>query len=757
MTRFATLLLILTVFFCSKTGAQKPQIQQQYIDYVNPYIGSLGDGHVFVGANTPLGAVQLGPVNIMQTWDKQNGWGWCSGYNYVSSEILGFTHTHLSGTGISDLNDLLILPATGKVQLKPMKFGDEQSGYGAFFSHNQEKVSPGYYEVLLPKYGIQVALTATERTGYHQYTFQKSNNAHVLIDLAFATGWDKPTQTAIRQTGDNTITGYRFSKGWAPNQQFYFSIRFNKKIKAVEFYNDTLKTNNNTNLVEGVKSKAVIFFDVSPGEKVEAAVAISAVSEANATQNLIKEIGTNSFSATTIAAQKKWNDVLGLIDYDADAKHKTIFYTALYHSFFAPAIHDDVNGDYLGADFKTHHNSSGAVNYTNFSLWDTYRGLHPLMTILQPNRVNDWVITFLNIYQQQGKLPVWHLHSNETNTMVGYPAIPIIVDAYLKGFRGYDVKLAYEAIKHSAMQQSNGVQFVQKLQFIPSDSVVEAVAKGLEYAISDYAVAQMAQSLGKQKDYDYFMKRALLYKEYFDENIGYMRGRMANGQWRTPFNPKEAMHRDNDFTEGTPWQYTWLVPQDVKGLIHLMGGESAFCKKLDTFFTTPAELGETVAPDVSGLMGQYAQGNEPNHHIPYLYAYAGEQWKTAEWVRAIADTFFTNKPSGLCGNDDMGEMSTWYVLSALGFYPVSPTKGEFVLGSPMMKKAVIKLPANKKFVITAINQSTSNKYIQKITLNGKPYTRSYISYKEIMNGGVFTLTMGSKPSTFGKAKKDWPH
>ncbi|GAB3414833.1 GH92 family glycosyl hydrolase [Niabella aquatica] len=755
MKNFVLPALLVLVFFTVEVNAQGKGAQQQYTDYVNPYIGSLGDGHVFVGANVPFGGVQLGPVNIMQKWDKQNGWGWCSGYNYKSEEILGFTHTHLSGTGIGDLNDLLMLPATGPVQIRPMQFGNEQSGYGAFFSHAKEKVIPGYYEVQLDKYGVKAALTATERTGYHQYTFQKTDNAHVLVDLGFAMGWDSPYDGVIRLAGDHTIAGYRFSKGWAPDQRFYFTLRFSRKIKAIDFYNDSLKADKQLNEVRGARSKAAIYFDVKPGESIEVQVGISAVSEANAALNIDQEIGTRSFSAIRNDAKEKWNKALSVINYDADEKHKTIFYTALYHSLFAPNIHDDVNGDYLGADLKPYNRQKG-TNYTNFSLWDTYRGLHPLMTIIQPQRVNDWVNNFLNIYKQQGKLPVWHLHSNETNCMVGYPAIPIIVDAYLKGFREYDVNLAYEALKHSTMQQTDGIQYIQQLQYIPADSVVESVAKALEYAISDYAVAQMAEAMGKKEDHAYYMKRAGLYQMYYDTHVGYMRGRMANGSWRTPFDHQKAVHRDHDFTEGTAWQYTWLVPQDVKGLMKLLGGESIFSKRLDTFFSTPADLGPTASPDVSGLYGQYAQGNEPNHHIAYLYAYTGEPWKTAKLVRALTDSFFTVKPDGLCGNDDMGEMSTWYILSALGFYPVSPTKGDFILGSPLMKQAIIRLPGNKEFVINALNQSEDNIYIQKIALNGKPYTRSYLKYRDIMKGGVLTITMGKKPSSFGKEKKDRP-
>lgn len=725
-----------------------------YTQYVNPYIGSEGHGHVFVGANVPYGAVQLGPVNIMQTWDKFNGWDWCSGYNYISKEILGFAHTHLSGTGISDLNDILVLPANGTPALTPMKFENEASGYGSNFTKENEKVAPGYYSVYLDKYKIQAQLTATERAGFHEYKFDKTDSAHILVDLAYAMGWDKPMETAFNVVNDSTILGYRFSKGWAPDQRVFFAIKLAQPATNIQLFDSTAALTGKN--VTGRQLKALLFVDAVKQPTIKMKVGISPTSSEKALANLDTEISHWNFDQVKQDADKKWNDQLGTIQFDADKETSTIFYTSLYHTMFVPSLFNDHDRGYMGTD-KKKYPDPGFDNYTLFSLWDTYRGLHPLMTLVQPQRVNDIIRSFLKIYQQQGKLPVWHLNGNETNTMVGYPAIPVIVDAYLKGFRDYDVNLAYEAIKQSAMQQTDGIQFIQKLQYIPADSVRESVAKAQEYALSDWAIAAMAKDLGKQEDADYFSKRAKLYELYFDKSTGHFRGRMGNDTWRTPFNPLEAKHRDNDYCEGNAWQYTWLVPQDVHGLKQLFGGDQGFLQKLDTFFTTHAQLGAEASPDISGMIGQYAHGNEPNHHIPYLYAYGGQPWKTADIVRQVADTFYTTKPDGLCGNEDAGQMSAWYVLSAMGFYPVNPAQGIFIFGSPLMNKAVLQVGNKKTFNIDVVNQAKENKYIQSIKLNGKDYTKSYIDFKDIAAGGNLQITMGSKPSdSFGVKQEDRP-
>jgi len=729
------------VFFSFALNAQTVKTKR-LTGFVDPFIGSAKHGHVFVGANVPYGAVQLGPSQIMQTWDKFNGWDWCSGYNYNSPEILGFTHTHLSGTGIGDLNDILLLPANGKTQVVRAKFNEMESGYGSSFSKDKEVARAGYYQVYLDKYKVKAELTATERTGFHQYKYEKTDNAHLLVDLGFGMGWDEPVETYFKQINATTFEGYRFSKGWAADQRIYFVIELSAPVTKAELYNGSAILQGTQ--AKGKEIKAALFFDAEKNPLLKVKVAISPVSSSNALLNLKTELPGWDFNAAVKQADAKWEKALSKVTIEASAIQKTKFYTALYHTMIAPSLFNDVNGDYRGTDKKVYKNA-GFNNYTTLSLWDTYRGLNPLMTILQPERVNDIVKTMLAIYQQQGKLPVWHLHGNETNCMIGYPAVPVIVDACLKGFRKYDVELAYKALRQSAMQDTNGIQYIQKLKFIPADQVEESVGKAMEYAIADGCIAQMAKALGKNEDFKYFTDRSKLYQQYFDKSTGHFRGRMADGSWRTPFDPYNAVHRQNDYCEGNAWQYTWLVPQDVNGLINGFGGKQAFLTKLDSLFTISSKLDDHTSPDISGLIGQYAHGNEPNHHIPYLYNLAGQPWKTAKIVRQIDEQFYTDKPDGLCGNDDVGEMSAWYVFSALGFYPVNPTSGEYVFGSPLVNQAVIKLPGNKTFKIAVVGNSKDNLYIRKIELNGKPYAKSFITHQAIVAGGEMKIYMDSKP------------
>lgn len=717
-------------------------------DCVDPFIGTAAHGHVFLGANVPFGAVQLGPVNI----DK--GWDWCSGYNYASKEILGFTHTHLSGTGIGDWNDILILPATGPVRVKAAKKDDLSDGYGSPFSHDKEVCKPGFYSVSLPKYNVDARLTASTRVGMHEYTFNENKNAHVVLDLAFGTGWDSPVEGNIRVMNDSTLVGYRYSKGWAKDQRIYFAINLSRKLKSYQLYNDT--TIQQGNLIVSQRSRAILFFDIAKGDKLLLKVGLSSVNTSNAKDNIQIELPHWDFNRVKIDAAARWNKELSVVEYDASDELRTIFYTALYHSFFFPSVYRDVNAEYRGSDNQIH-NGVGNQNYTLFSLWDTYRALHPLLTIAQPKMINDLVASMLRIYKEQGKLPVWHLSGNETNTMVGYSAAPVIVDAYMKGHRDYDVALAYEAVKQSAMQQSDGIQFIQKLTYIPADSVNESVAKALEYSIDDACIALMAKDLGKTEDAAYFEKRSKLYELYFDKNSKFMRGKLSNGKYRTPFSPFEAKHRENDYCEGNSWQYTWLVPHDVKGLIKLMGGEKYFVTKLDSLFNTTGSMGAEASPDISGLIGQYAQGNEPNHHIPYLYNFAGSQWKTASMVRTLMDSMYTARPDGLCGNEDAGQMSAWYVMSAMGFYPVHPSNGIYAIGSPRMEHLNIHLPDNKSFEIHVLRKDPKDKYIRGISLNDKPYLNSFITHQDIMKGGKMIIQMHKDPNyDFGKAVENRP-
>jgi len=747
-TLFSTILLASSLLPQAGHAQDKPLTQ-----YVNPYIGSQGHGHVFVGANVPYGAVQLGPSQTMQTWDQFNGWDWCSGYNYISEDILGFTHTHLSGTGIGDLNDLMIVPASGHVELQPAHRLDMNTGYGSNFKKASEVVKPGYYAVYLDKYKVKAELTATTRVGFHHYHYDNTDSAHLLIDLEFAMCWDAPVETTIKKVNDTTFVGYRFSKGWANDQRLFFAIKTSQPITQLNLYD--LNNGVAGGAVKGKGVKAVMYFDAAKNADIYLKVGISPVSEENALGNIAAEIPGWNFEQVKTAADLAWNKDLNKIDFSADDATKTTFYTALYHSHFFPSVFNDHNGDYRGTDKKVYTNQK-FTNYTGMSLWDTYRGLHPLMSVIDPSLVKDIVHSMLMIYQQQGRLPVWPLEGCETDCMIGNPAIPIITDAYLKGLIDpADVALAYEAVRNTAMRKVSGLQFVQELKYIPADSMtIESVAWGLEYAIADFGVAQMARKLGKTKDAAYFTKRAGLYKQYWDASEGHFVGRLANGSFKRPFDPLEAKHRSNDFCEGNGWQYTWLVPQDAKGLVNLFG-EKKFQTTLDSFFNMSSSLGQGSSPDISGMVGQYAQGNEPSHHVSYLYAAVGRPWRTAEIVREVMAKYYTNAPDGLCGNEDAGQMSAWYVLSAMGFYPMNPMNGTFVFGSPLMDEAVIKLAGNKKFDIVVKDNSKENKYIQKIVLNGINYNKSFFLYKDIMKGGKMEIYMGSQPSaTFGVKKTD---
>lgn len=720
-----------------------------FTSYVDPYIGTGGHGHVFLGASVPFGAVQLGPTNISEGWD------WCSGYHYSDSTIVGFSHTHLSGTGIGDLGDISVMPTVGNTPVVKGNIKDQSSGYYSLFSHKDEVVKPGYYKVDLQRYGIKAELTASKRVGFHRYTFPKAADAKIIFDLKEGIGWDQTTETVIKQLNDSTLVGYRYSKGWATDQRIYFSAVFSKPMSAFKTFDGDgkeLAKNAGANKIKGVA-----YFSTAANEQVQLKVGISPVSVENAAMNMKAEIPGWNFDQVVQAADADWNSELSKVKIKAVDQHRmTTFYTALYHTMIAPSIFNDVNGDYLGTDKKVYPKAP-FTNLTTFSLWDTYRGAHPLFTIVQPEKVNDMINTMLAIYQQQGKLPVWHLMGNETNTMVGNPGIIVVADAYLKGFKGFDRKLAYEAMKNSAMLDERGLKYVKNLGYIPADSVVESVSIGMEYAIADWSIGQVAKKAGNKADYNYFNKRGHAYKHYFDPATKFFRAKMSQNAWRTPFDPFESLHRENDYTEGTAWQYLWLVPQSVEGLVDLLGGEKPFTAKLDSLFKVSGDMGDKASPDISGLIGQYAHGNEPSHHINYMYAYVGQPYKTAEKTRYIMDHLYTNEVDGLSGNEDVGQMSAWYVLSALGFYPVNPVNGTYVFGSPVVDQAELKVLNGKTFKVTVKNNSATNKYIQRMTLNGKPYPKSYIRHQDIVSGGQLQIEMGSKPSsTWGVKAQDRP-
>ena len=745
-------LLLGGTFIAALSGQSLAQTKPavQLTKYVDPYIGTGGHGHVFLGADVPYGAVQLGPTNL------SGGWDWCSGYHYSDSTIVGFSHTHLSGTGIGDLGDITVMPVTGNVKLLKGTADDQQSGFYSLFSHKDEVAKPGYYSVKLKRYNIKAELTASKRVGFHQYTFPASNDAKVIIDLKFGIGWDKATETFIRQENDTTVSGYRYSKGWATDQRIYFTAVFSKPMKSFGVY-DSSEVKTGVEL-KSLGTKGIAFFETKAGEQIKLKVAISPVSVENAKLNMKAEIPGWNFTEQVAKANADWNKELSrIVIKNSDPAQMKIFYTSLYHTMIAPSVYNDVNNDYLGTDKKVYKNAE-FTNYTTFSLWDTYRAAQPLLTLINTEKASDVVNTFLAIYKQQGKLPIWHLMGNETNTMVGNPGMIAVADAYLKGIKGFDKDLAYEALKATGMQKDRGLDLLQKYGYIPADSTVESVAMGLEYAVADWSLAQVAKNRGNKEDFAYWSKRGSSYKNYFDKETRFMRGRFVNNTWRTPFNPFQAVHRQDDYTEGNAWQYLWLVPQDVEGLVDLLGGNKPFIAKLDSLFLAKGDMGAESSPDISGLIGQYAHGNEPSHHITYMYSFVGQPYKTAEKVRYIMDNLYTTEIDGLSGNEDVGQMSAWYIFSSLGFYPENPANGMYVFGSPIVNEATLKVGYGKTFSLSVKNNSKTNKYIQSVTLNGKPYTHSYIMHSDIIKGGKMVMQMGAKPSaTWGVKKADRPY
>lgn len=731
------LMLAIVATACKRSGGEEggqPSSLQNLTQYVDPYIGTGDHGHVFVGANVPFGLVQVGPTNYSQGWD------WCSGYHITDSTIIGFGQMHLSGTGIGDLGDISLMPAVGEVKLTRGDLSDPASGIYSLFSRSTEKVRPGYYAVRLDRFGIDVELTATKRVGFHKFTFPKSADAQVIFDLEHGIGWDRPVDGVVMQENDTTVSGYRCSQGWAHDQRIYFTAVFSKPLKGFRQERKELK--------EGASAAyGQAFFETEDNETIYVKVALSPVSAENAKMNLQAELPGWDFEGTVAQADKAWNEELNKVMIDADERTKRIFYTALYHTMIAPSEFCDVNKDYFGTD-KAVHPQAGFTNYTTFSLWDTYRAAHPLMTLIHPEKMSDIVRTMLAIYQEQGKLPVWHLMANETDCMVGNPGICVVADAVLKGFDGFDKELAFEAMKTSAMLDERGQGYIKEYGYIPFDKEVESVAKTMEYAIANWSVAQVAKQMGKEEDAAYFTKLSKAYTHYFDPSTGFMRGKDSKGNFRTPFDPFHSVHRENDYTEGTAWQYTWLVPHDVEGLVALFGSREAFEQKLDSLFIVSGDMGADASPDISGLIGQYAHGNEPGHHVLYLYSCIGKPAKTAEKVRFVLDSLYSDRPAGLCGNEDVGQMSAWYVLSALGMYQVEPAGGRYFFGSPVVNEATLQVGNGKTFRIVAKNNSAANKYIRSVTLNGAPYDKSYIDFAAITAGGVLEFTMGSEPADF---------
>lgn len=702
--------MLLALVSCSKS----------LTEYVDPMIGTGGHGHVFLGANVPFGFVQLGPT------EPTRGWDWCSGYHYSDSVLVGFSHTHLSGTGCGDLGDVRILP------ISDIKQRD------VLFSHKDEQCRPGYYSLQLnyPEGGTcQAELTATLRTGFHRYVFSPDvKTPYLLIDLEWGTGWDKVTECKIAQTSVRKIEGLRHSEGWANNQKLFFVAEFSEDVNLQKLQDDSLSVISWTNRSRPLMVK----------------VGLSAVSIKNAWENLQQENSGWNFNQVAKEANAAWEKELKKIKiYTRDEEQKKVFYTSLYHTMVAPSVFNDVNGDYRGSDGEVHHGDF--TNYTTFSLWDTYRAWHPLSSLIHPDRQSDIAETMLRIYKEQGKLPVWHLMGCETNCMVGNPAIPVLADMMMKGFK-VDRPLAIEAMKESVGSHPDAHEMLVNFGYVPFGEVSgeESIGKGMEYAIA-YGAAYRATGD------EYFKPLADSYKHYFDAKTGFMRARDVNGVWHVPFDPyAPELNKIKDYTEGNAWQYIWLVPHDVPGLVSLFGSEENFITKLDSLFVVDSKLTGEAPPDISGLIGQYAHGNEPSHHVIYLYNYVGQPWKTAQRVREAMNTQYHANVDGICGNEDVGQMSAWYILSAMGFYQVEPAGGRYVLGSPLFDKVSMKVGAGKTFTVVAKNNSSENIYIQKAKLNGKDYPYSYIDFKDIQKGGTLELTMGNQPSKFGTEKQYRP-
>ncbi|MEJ8769498.1 GH92 family glycosyl hydrolase [Prevotella sp. HCN-7019] len=732
---------LLLASLCMLTIATNGLAQKDYskseglLRYVDPFIGSGYHGHVFVGTSVPFGMVQLGPSNI------HKGWDWCSAYHHSDSILIGFSHTHLSGTGCTDLGDILIMPLN-EIRTPRGNQDNISDGYATKYSHANEVARPEYYSLLLDRYNIKAELTATDRVGFHRYTYPQGKPASILIDLREGNG-SNAYDSYIRQVDDYTVEGYRYVRGWSPSRKVYFVLKSDKKIEKFTAYDDNTPKPWKQLKVESVKS-VLTFGDV---KEVKIKVALSSVSCENAMMNLQTELPHWDFDKVVKASSDRWNEQLAKLEVESDDEAaKRVFYTAHYHTMIAPTLFCDVNGEYRGMNDMIYTDPKKA-NYTTLSLWDTYRALHPLMTITQAERVDDIVNSMLSIYRQQDKLPIWPLMSGETNQMPGYSSVPVIADAYLKGFSGFDAEEAFRAMVATATyERQNGVPYVMDRGYIPADKIHEATSIAMEYAVDDWGIAAMAKKMGKTADYETFAKRAMYYKNYFDSSIKFIRPKLEDGSWRTPYDPARSIHGVGDFCEGNGWQYTFFVPQDPYGLIGLFGGNKPFVEKLDQFFTNNDSMGEGASSDITGLIGQYAHGNEPSHHVAYLYVYAGAQWKTAEKVRYIMDEFYTDKPDGIIGNEDCGQMSAWYLLSAMGFYQVNPSDGVLVFGSPRFDKVTAKVRGGKTFTVEAENNSKENIYIQKVYLNGKLYPKTYITYNDIVSGGNLKFVMGKRPN-----------
>jgi predicted alpha-1,2-mannosidase len=721
--------------------------------WVEPRIGTGGHGHCFPGAAMPFGAVQLSPDTFNNDWD------WCSGYHISDDSIMGFSHTHLSGTGCGDLLDFLVMAGTGPAHLVPGDRKAPENGYRSRFDHADEHMEPGYYSVLLKDYKIRAELTATDRVGVHRYTFPASDQAYLILDLqhGYGPGAGSVDSAELRQTAPDTLAGGHRTSAWGKDRHAYFAMQVSKKPERIVFYSDDqeVAAPTSTDDLKGKNLKCVLYFKTKANEAILVKTGISGVSAESAAKNLAAEVPAWNFDQVRTAAHTAWRRQLSKIQVQtANEAHKRVFYTALYHMSLGPASFDDVDGQYRGMDNEVHTLPTGQRNFTTFSLWDTFRAAHPAYTLIEPERVPQFVNTLIRMAEQSPEgMPVWPLMGTETGTMTGYHSAAVISEACNKGFTGVDWEKAYQLMMKRAMVDDyRGLPYYRKLHYIPADKEEESVSKTFEYCYDDWSIAHVAKKLGKTDDAAMLAKRSTNYRNYFDASVGFMRPKLEDGTWTSPFDPIDLGHSKKwrDYTESNAWQTTFGVQHDVAGLIELFGGREQFVTKLDGLFNAPSTLPADAPPDIAGLVGQYAHGNEPSHHIAYLYVYAGVPHKTQARVRSLLETMYSPNPDGMQGNEDVGQMSAWYVLSALGFYPVDPVSGIYIVGSPLFDHATVELGGGKKLEIEVRRKDPAHQYVQTFSLNGKLQQKTWFRHGDIAQGGKLVLEMGPEPnSTLG--------
>jgi predicted alpha-1,2-mannosidase len=727
---------------------------------VDVTIGTGGHGHCFPGAVVPFGAVQLSPDTY------NDGWDWCSGYHISDTSIMGFSHTHLSGTGCGDLLDILVMPGTGESKLVPGSRSNPDEGYRSRFDHKDEHAEPGYYSVLLKDYGIHAELTATERTGLHRYTFPSdAKSGHIIVDLEHGylnNGKLTVVAASLERTAPDTLAGGRTTKAWGDGREVYFTMQFSQKPTRIAFYKDDVEVQAGAQPLTGKSLKCVLFFDLTHNPVIYVKTGISGVSAKSAGNNLKAELPGWDFEQVRRSAREKWNKQLSRIQISTDNEaHRRVFYAALYHASLGPVLFDDADGSYRGMDKQNHKLSPGQRNYTTFSLWDTFRAAHPLYTLIVPERLPDFGNALIRMAEQSpAGMPVWPLQGTETGTMTGYHSAAVLAELCNKGITGIDYERAYKVMMKRAMVDDyRGLGYYRKMHYIPCDLEEESVSKGFEYCYDDWSIAHVAKKLGHTDDAKMLVERSLNYRNYYDRKTNFARPKLANGEWAPGFDPlgMGTSKKWRDFTESNSWQTTFGVQHDAAGLIETMGGRETFLAKLDELFDQPSTLPADAPPDIAGLVGQYAQGNEPSHHIAYLYAYAGEPHKIQQRVRMLMDTMYKPLPDGLQGNEDVGQMSAWYIMSSMGFYPVDPVSGNYIFGTPLFDNVTLQLGKGKQLEIVAHRSAPSDQYIQSITFNGKPHTRSWFNHREIVNGAKIVFELGSQPSLkFGTQPADIP-